>query len=83
MEMSTGVSLLRTAQSLLTGRTILALIPDPVMHFTPQTSFRGIEDVEYIPKFGYRNLLNPNFFFILFFEKDPKGYKNIKKKYLN
>ena len=48
------------------------------MHFTPRTSFRGIEDVEYIPKFGYRNLLNPNFFHIIVL-KDPKGYKNIKK----
>ena len=48
------------------------------MHFTPRTSFRGIEDVEYIPKFGYRNLLNPIFFHIIVL-KDPKGYKNIKK----
>ena len=54
----------------------VALIPDPVMHFTPQTSFRDIEDVEYIPKFGYRNLLNPIFFHIIVL-KDPKGYKNI------
>ena len=46
---------------------------DPVMHLTPRTSFRGIEDVEYIPKFGYRNLLNRNFFFILLFKKIPKG----------
>ena len=44
---------------------LLALIPDTVMHFTPRTSFRGIEDVEYIPKFGYRNLLNPIFFHII------------------
>ena len=51
------------------------------MHFTPWTSFRGIKDVEYIPKFGYRNLLNPNLFHIIVL-KDPKGYKN-KKKYLN
>ena len=48
------------------------------MHFTTRTSFRGIEDVEYIPKFGYRNLLNPNFFHIIVL-KDPKEYKNIKK----
>ena len=53
------------------------LIPDPVMHFTPRTSFCGIEDVEYIPKFGYRNLLNPNFFQIIVL-KDPKGYRNKK-----
>ena len=48
------------------------------MHFTPRTSFRGtcIEDVEYIPKFGYRNLLNPIFFHIIVL-KDPKGYENI------
>ena len=51
------------------------------MHFRPGTSFRGIEDVEYIPKFGYRNLLNP-IFFILLFKKIPKGIK-YKKKYLN
>ena len=51
------------------------------MHFTPWTSLRGIEDVEYIPKFGYRNLLNPIFFHIIVL-KDPKVYKNIKK-YLN
>ena len=49
------------------------------MHFTPRTSFRGIEDVEYIPKFGYRNLLNPIFFHIIVL-KDHKGYKNIKQK---
>ena len=49
------------------------------MHFTPRTSFRGIEDVEYIPKFGYRNLLNPIFFLHIIVLKDPKGYKNIKK----
>ena len=48
------------------------------MHFTPRTSFRGIEDVEYIPKFGYRHLLNPNFL-ILLFEKIPKGIKIYKK----
>ena len=51
------------------------------MHFTLRTSFHGIEDVECISKFGYRNLLNP-FFFIYIVKKDPKGYKNIKK-YLN
>ena len=50
------------------------------MHFTPRTSFRGIEDVEYIPKFGYRNLLNPNFLFHIIVLKDHKGYKNIKQK---
>ena len=49
------------------------------MHFRPRTSFRGIEDVEYIPKFGYRNLLN-SIFFILLFKKIPNGIKNIKKK---
>ena len=48
------------------------------MHFTPWTSFRGIEDIEYIPKFGYRYLLNPIFFHIIVL-KDSKGYKNIKK----
>ena len=58
---------------------LLALIPDPVMHFTPRTSFRGIEDVENILKFGYRKLLNPNFFHIIVL-KDPKGYKYIYKK---
>ena len=42
------------------------------MHFTLRTSFRCIEDVEYIPKFGYRNLLNPIFFYIIVL-KDPKG----------
>ena len=52
------------------------------MHFTPGPVFRGIEDVEYIPKFGYRNLLNP-IFFILLFKKIPKGIKIYKKKYLN
>ena len=57
---------------------LLALIPDPVMHFRPGTSFHGIEDVEYIPKFGYRNLLNPIFFILLF----KKIQKNIKT-YLN
>ena len=46
------------------------------MHFTPRTSFRGMEDVEYIPKFCYRNLLNP-IFFILLFKKIPKGIKKI------
>ena len=51
---------------------LLALIPDPVMHFTPQTSFRGIEDVEYIPKFGYRNLLNPIFFSYYCFERSQR-----------
>ena len=51
------------------------------MHFRPGTSFWGIEDVEYIPKFDYRNLLNP-IFFMLLFKKIPKGMK-IKKKYLN
>ena len=49
------------------------------MHFTPRTSFRGIEDVENILKFGYRKLLNPNFFHIIVL-KDPKGYKYIYKK---
>ena len=44
------------------------------MNFRPGTSFRGIEDVEYIPKFGYRNLLNP-IFSILLFKKIPKGIK--------
>ena len=44
------------------------------MHFRPGTSFRGIEDVEYIRKFDYRNLLNRNFFMLLF-KKIPKGIK--------
>ena len=30
--------------------------------FYTRTSFRGIEDVEFIPKFVYRNLLDPIFF---------------------
>ena len=56
----------------------------PCHAFYTRTSFRGIEDVEYIPKFGYRNLLNPIFFCHIIVLKDPKGYKNIKKnKYLN
>ena len=46
----------------------------PCHAFYARTSFRDIEDVEYIPKFGYRNLLNP-FFFILLFKKIPKGIK--------
>ena len=45
------------------------------MHFRPGTSFRGIEDVEYIRKFDYRNLLNRNFFHVIV-QKDPKGYEN-------
>ena len=56
----------------------LTLIPDNVMHFRPETSFRGSEDIEYIPKFDYRNLLNPIFFHVIV-QKDPKGIK-IKKK---
>ena len=54
----------------------------PCHAFYTRTSFRGIEDVEYIPKFGYRNLLNP-FFSHYCLTKNPNGYKNIKKKYLN
>ena len=53
------------------------------MHFTSRTSFRGNEDVEYIPKFGYKNLLNPIFFFILLFKKIPKGIKILKKMNLS
>ena len=50
------------------------------MHFRPQTSFRGIEDVEFIPKFDNRNFLNPNFFHVIV-QKDAKGYTNLKKKF--
>ena len=52
------------------------------MHFRSGTSFQGIEDIEYIPKFDYRNIFNPNFFHVIV-EKDPKGYKKKIKKYLN
>ena len=46
------------------------------MHFRPWTSFRSIDDVKYIPKYDHRNLLDPIFYFILFFlYKDPKDYK--------
>ena len=44
---------------------LLALIPYSVKHFRPGASFRGIVDVENIPKFDYRNLLNPDFFHII------------------
>ena len=47
------------------------------MHFRRGTSFRGIEDAEYVPKFDYRNLLNP--FFIALFKKIVKGIKIQKK----
>ena len=57
---------------------LLALISDPVMHFRPQTSFRGIEDVEFIPKFDYRNFLNPIILHVIA-QKDAKGYTNLKK----
>ena len=50
----------------------------PCHAFYTRTKFHSIEDVEYIPKFGYRNHLNPIFFHIIVL-KDPKGYKNIKK----
>ena len=48
------------------------------MHFRPGTNFRGIEDVEYNPKFDYRNLSNL-ILFIFLFKKIPKDMKIIKK----
>ena len=44
------------------------------MHFRPGTIFRGIEDVEYNPKFDNRNLSNL-ILFILLFKKIQKDMK--------
>ena len=48
------------------------------MPFRPGTSFRGIDDGQYIPKFDFRNILN-TIFFILLFNKIQKGIKINKK----